>query len=369
MRIGVFICECGENIGGNIHVERVRESISEYPGVSYSVCYKYMCSDPGQEIIRKSIKEEGLDGVVVAACSPLMHEITFRRAVESGGLNPYLCEIANIREQCAWVHRDREKATEKAVEIIKSIVEKVKRNQPLSPIEIPITKRVLVIGGGISGIQASLDVANSGYDVFLVEKNPSIGGHMAQLSETFPTLDCSACILTPKMVEVSTHPRINLITYAEVEEVEGCIGNFSVRIRKKARYVNEEKCTGCGKCADACVLKEKIENEFDVGMSRRSAIYIPFPQAIPLKYTVDPERCILIQKGKCGRCVDVCDANAIDFSQEDTFVEEKFGCIVIATGFDLYPDGIEEYGYGKYKDVIDGLQFERMLSASGPTGG
>jgi NADH:ubiquinone oxidoreductase subunit E len=258
-RLGVFVCHCGHNIGATVNVGQVIREIGEHPGVAHCEEYKYMCSEPGQNLIKKSIKEKKLDGIVVACCTPSLHEETFRRIAESTGLNRYLLEIANIREQCSWVHTDPERATSKAVTIIKTIVEKTKLNSTLEPIKIPVNPRALVIGGGVAGIQASLDVANSGYEVILVERSPSIGGHMAQLSETFPTLDCSQCILTPKMVDVGQNDNIKLYTYSEIEEVSGHAGNFKAKIRKKARSVDMEKCTGCGDCWNLCPVMNKPE--------------------------------------------------------------------------------------------------------------
>jgi len=367
-RVGVFICHCGVNIAGTVDVKKVVEELSNYKGVVLATDYVYMCSDPGQNLIREKIKEHRLESVVVACCSPTLHENTFRKTVSREGLNPYQCEIANIREQCSWVHRDREKATKKAIKIVKSMVEKVLLDESLEPISVPITKRVLVIGGGISGIQAALDVANSGYEVVLVEKSPSIGGHMIQLSETFPTLDCSQCILTPKMVEVSQHPKIKLFAYSEVKEVSGYVGNFTVKILKKPRYVKEDVCTLCDECSKVCPVA--VPNEFDRGLTERRAIYIPFPQAIPATYTLDIDSCAGLLPIACGKCLDVCEPGAIDYDMKPEIVEEKVGAIIIATGYELYPkEKMAEYGYGRYPDVLDGLQFERLLSASGPTGG
>ncbi len=375
-RVGIFVCHCGENIGRTVDCARVAEATRDLPGVVHSVDYKYMCSDPGQNMIREAIREHRLDGVVVAACSPAMHEPTFRRATANEGLNPFRCEMVNVREQCSWVHEDRAQATDKAIDLVRMMVEKVKRNRDLSPIKVPVTRRALVVGGGIAGIQASLDLANAGIPVVLVEKEPSIGGHMSQLSETFPTLDCSQCILTPRMVEVAQHPLITLHTWSEVEKVEGFIGNFRVTIRKKARYVDMSKCTGCGVCQQKCPQK-KIPSTFDTGLGMRSAVYIPFPQAVPNKPVIDRERCTYFKTGKCRACEKLCGPQAIDFTQEDELVTEPVGAVILATGYQLYqigqPEaglrGYPEYGGGTIPDVIDGLQFERLASASGPTGG
>jgi heterodisulfide reductase subunit A len=367
-RIGVFVCHCGINIAATVDVEKVVEEVRRYPGVAHAEHYQYMCSDPGQKLVQEAIDEHKLDGVIVAACSPTLHEVTFRRASEKAGLNPYQCEIANIREQCSWVHADREAATRKAVRIIESLVEKVKYDESLTPLSVDLTRRALVVGGGVAGIQAALDVANSGYQVILVEKQPSIGGHMAQLSETFPTLDCSQCILTPKMVEAGQHPNIRLMTYSEVEGISGYVGNFTARIRKKAAYVNWDVCTGCGVCTEKC--PKKVDSEFNRNMGTRGAIYTMFPQAVPNYPVIDRDNCLYFIKGRCRICEKSCDLGAIDYQQEDEIIEEKVGAVIVATGYDTLPlDQLGEYGYGKLPDVIDGMAFERLLSASGPTGG
>lgn len=366
-KIGVFICHCGENIGATVDCAKVAEAAGHMEGVAFATDYKYMCSDPGQSLIKNAIKEHGLDGVVIGACSPRMHEPTFRRACAEAGLNPYLCEIANLREHCSWVHPKCEETTQKAIEIVHGLVEKVRRNTPLTPIHVPITKKALVIGGGISGIQASLDIANSGHKVILIEKEPSIGGHMSQLSETFPTLDCSQCILTPRMVEVAQHPNITLYTYAELESLSGFIGNFEAKIRLKAKSIDESVCTGCGLCTTKCPQK-KIPSEFNEGLGKRTAIYVPFPQAVPNKPVIDKEHCMHYRTGKCGVCEKVCPTHAIRFGQEDRIITEQVGAVVVTTGFNvLGTDFFPEYGYGCYADVITGLQFERLASASGPT--
>ena len=366
-KIGVFVCHCGENIGSTVDCEKVAREASEIEGVEYAVDYKYMCSDPGQKIIKDAIRDKGLTGVVVAACSPHMHEPTFRRACSEAGLNPFLCEMSNIREHCSWVHEKSEKTTDKAVDLVRMLVEKTKRNKPLQSIKVPVTKKALVIGGGIAGIQASLDIANAGHQVILIERNPSIGGHMSQLSETFPTLDCSQCILTPRMVDVAQHQGITLYTYAELEKLEGFVGNFIATIRIKAKSVNHKTCTGCGECITKCPSK-KIPSEFNAGLGMRTAIYTPFPQAVPIKPVIDRTNCRYYLTGKCKVCQKICPTGAISFDQDDEFITEEVGAIVIATGFDVLNTGFfPEYGYGKYADIITGLQFERLASASGPT--
>jgi len=368
-RIGVFICWCGENIARTVDVKHVAQEVATMQGVVHAEDYRYMCSEPGQRLITDVIREKRLTGLVVAACSPQMHERTFRKAAEAAGLNPYLVEMANIREHCSWVHDDREEATAKAVDIVRMMVAKVRRNEALYPIAVPVTKRALVIGGGIAGIETALSIANAGTEVMLVEKEPSIGGRMAGLGETFPTLDCSQCIMTPKMVEVAQHPRITLITYAEIEKLEGYVGNFTATIRLKARYVEASKCTGCGACFEKCPVK-KVPSEFDQGLGVRTAIYRPFPQAVPNKPVIDSKSCLKLTKGTCGMCAKVCPTNAIDYEDKDRVVTEKFGAVVVATGFDVAQAAeFGEYGYGKYPDVITSIQFERMESASGPTGG
>jgi len=368
-RTGVFICHCGINIAGTVDVKKVAEELARHPGVVHSEDYVYMCSDPGQNLIEQAIKEKKLDGVVVACCSPNLHETTFRNASKRAGLNSFRCEIANIREQCSWVHKDKAKATQKATKIARSVVEKVRQNESLDALSVPVTRRALVVGGGISGIQAALDLANSGFEVILVERNPSIGGHMIQLSETFPTLDCSQCILTPKMVEVSKHPKVKLMTYSEVHDVSGYVGNFKVKILKKPTYVDPAKCTLCDECTKVCPIV--VPNEFELGLTGRRAIYIPFPQAIPASYTLDDKNCPdPFTTIACGKCADVCKPKAIDYDQKPQIIEEEVGAIIVATGFDLYDkEHMAEYGFGKYADVLDGLQFERLCSASGPTKG
>ena len=374
MKIGVYICQCGINIAHTVDTERVVELVKNLPNVAVSRDYKYMCSDPGQELIRKDIEEMKLDRVVVASCSPRMHEPTFRKVLEEAGINPYFFEMVNLREQCSWVHEDKEQATLKAVDLISGAVARAAFLEPLEKKEVSVIPSALVIGGGIAGIQAALEIAEKGFKTYLVERSPSIGGRMAQLDKTFPTLDCSACILTPKMVDVARHPNIELHTYSEIEHVDGYIGNFKVKIRKKPRYVDEDKCVGCGACAEACRLHARVLSEFDMNLGKRSAIYVPFPQAVPLKYTIDPDKCIFLRTGKCGDhplCVEACgDRYAINFDQKEKIIEVDVGTIVVATGYDLFDaKKLPKYGYDKHENVITGLEFERLVSASGPTGG
>lgn len=367
-RIGVFVCWCGSNIAETVDVEKVSQASAQIPGVVYSVNYKYMCSDPGQDMIKKAIVEYKLTGVVVASCSPRMHEVTFRRAASEAGLNPYMLEMANIREHCSWVHNNKEDATKKAIDLVRMMVEKVKRNQPLTNIKIPVTKKALVIGGGVAGIQAALDIANGGIKTILLDKEPSIGGHMSMLDETFPTLDCSQCILTPKMVEASQNPNIEIVTYSEIEKVSGFVGNFKVSIKKKARYVNPNECTGCGICWSKCPVS--VPSEFEQGLGKRKAIYVPFPQAVPNKPVIDVEHCTYFTSGgkRCKICQKVCPKQCINFEDKDEIIEEDVGAIIVATGYDIMPTSeFGEYGYGKYADVVTSLQFERMVCASGPT--
>lgn len=368
-RIGVFVCHCGTNIAATVDVKAVAEALGREPSVVTSVDYQYMCSESGQNLIKDSIRDYALTGIVVCSCSPRMHEATFRKAASAAGLNPYMVEIANIREQCSWIHKNIEEATEKAIILGRAAIAKVLLNAPLIAGESPVVKRALVIGGGIAGIQTALDIADAGFEVDIVEKQPTIGGKMTQLDKTFPTLDCAACILTPKMVDCAQNENITIYSYSEVEAVSGFVGNFSVKIRKKARYVDETKCTGCGLCTEKCPQK-KVPNEFNLGMDTRRAVYIPFAQAVPKVATIDADYCTMLKAGKCGVCSKVCTAGAINYKQTDEIVERQYGAIVVATGFNpIKVDRYDEYAYSQSKDVITSLEFERLTNAAGPTSG
>jgi len=365
LRIGIFICHCGLNIAGTLDIKELVEYAKTLPNVVYVKDNRYTCADPGQDEIRKGIKEYKLNRVIVAACSPRMHEPTFRRTVSEAGLNPFLFEMANIREFSSWCHPSTPKdATEKAKDIIRMAAAKARLLMPLQTIEVPVTNKALVIGGGIAGINAALDLAEMGFKVYMLEKTESIGGHMAQLDKTFPTLDCSICIEGPKMVDVGRHPNIQIIAYSDLLSVSGYIGNFKVKIRKNPRYVIAEQCTGCGECKDACPIE--YPNEWDMTLGVRKAISVPFDQVVPLVYTINKDYCI-----ECFKCVDACGAReAINFEQKPEEIELEVGAIVVATGYDIYlPYDMPLYGYGKYPNVLTSLEFERLILAAGPTGG
>jgi len=367
-KLGVYVCHCGTNISGTVNINELVEFARSQPDVKVARDYKFMCSDPGQALLQEDIKKEGLDGVVVASCSPLMHEPTFRKACEKANLNRYQFQMANIREHCSWVHTDKVAATAKAKALLSGALGKARYLAPLPSKKVPVNPATLVVGGGIAGIQTALDIADSGTKVYLVEREATIGGHMAKFDKTFPTLDCAACILTPKMVSVGQHDNIELMTWSEVEEVTGYVGNFKVKVRRKARYVDEEKCNGCGICQEKCPYK--APSEFDHALSKRKAIYMPFPQAVPKIPVIDKETCVYYKTGKCQACKKFCATDAIDFEQKDRIEEIEVGAIVLTTGFQVFDASkMTPYGYGRLPEVYSALEFERMNSASGPTGG
>jgi heterodisulfide reductase subunit A len=368
IKIGVYVCHCGTNIAGTVDVEEVAKYAETLPHVVVARHYAYTCSDPGQELIKKDIKELGINRVVVASCSPRLHERTFQGVLREAGLNPYLFQMANIREHCSWLHEPGPELTEKAKRMVAAAVNRVALHVPLEIRAVPIFPATLVVGGGIAGMQAALEIANSNHMVYIVEREPSIGGHMAQFDKTFPTLDCAACILTPKMTEVSRHPFIRILTYSEVVGISGYVGNFRVKIRRKPRYVDEGKCIGCLICQEKCPWTAL--SEFNAGTSKRKAIYTPFAQAVPNIPVIDTEHCAYFLKGKCRACEKFCDANAINFEQSELIFELEVGNIILATGFDTFDaTSIPQYGYGRYPNVFTSIEFERLCSPTGPTEG
>jgi heterodisulfide reductase subunit A len=369
-RVGIYICHCGSNIAGKVDCEGAAQwAGANLKDVAVSRDYKFMCSSLGQSMVEEDIKKEGLTRVVVAACSPHLHEKTFRRACSNAGLNPYLMQMCNVREHVSWVSKDRASATEKVKSLVAAAVERVKFQEPLEPTKVTVNRATLVVGGGIAGLQATLELADAGYPVYLVERSPSIGGHMAQFDKTFPTLDCSACILTPKMSEAGQHENVTLLTYSELEEVTGSVGSFKVKIRKKARSLKEELCTGCGACIEKCPRKI-LDTEFEVGMGHRKAIYMPFPQAVPRLPVIDRANCTWFERGKCRVCEKMCPTNAIDYDQQDEIVEVEVGNIILATGYDLFDaKKMSQYGYGRLANVFTHMEFERLCNAAGPTNG
>ncbi len=386
-KIGVYVCHCGTNIAGVINIEALRQYAETLDDVTVARKDLFMCSDSGQEQIRRDIREGLVDRVVVAACTPRTHEAIFRSVCESAGLNKYLFEMANIRDQDSWVHsHDPEGATEKAKLVLASAVGKARWLQPLDDKFVEVTDAALVIGGGVSGCFAALELANMGHKTYLVEKDPSIGGVMAMLDKTFPTNDCSACILTPVMVDVAAHPNIELLTYSEVEHLEGFIGNFTVTVRRKQAYVDWQACTGCGDCAAACPAK--ADDEFNLGLNQRRAAYIQFPQAVPKKAVIDMNACINCAGRKIGTapkinaktgepvlapCEKACKAGAINRSLPrdagGELLRLNVGSVVVAAGFRV----MDKHNFPAYApqspNVISALQLERLISATGPTGG
>ncbi len=353
-RIGVYVCHCGTNIGGTVDCKAVAEYAQSLDGVVVSRDNVYTCSEPGQNQIAEDIRNLGLTKVVVASCSPKMHEKTFRKTLQDAGLNPYVLEMVNLREQCSWVHKDKAEATKKARDLVRGGVRRAGLLEELVPVEVSMSRDALVVGAGIAGISASLQLANSGYRVHLVERGTSIGGRMAQLSKTFPTLDCAPCILSPRMVEVASNPNVTLYTRAEVVSAEGSPGNYRVRVKVSPRGVDPKKCTGCAKCEKVCPVK--VPNEFEEGLYERKAIHKPFPQAVPASYVVDFENC-----KECGACQKVCTAKAIDMDEPERSVDIEVGAIVVATGFDLFDvKRLHEYDTS-LPDVITATQMERLM--------
>lgn len=365
MRIGVYICHCGLNVAGVIDVVALQEMATKLEDVVIAREIQFLCSDSGQEGIIKDIKENKIDRVVIAACSPRLHEKTFRHVMEKAGLNPYLMEMVNIREQCSWVHAgDPQMATQKALDLIRMGVAKARFLKELSATSSKVSRNVLIIGGGVAGIEAALNLAEAGFPVTMVEKDSTIGGKMALMNEVFPTNDCSICVLAPKMTEVQNHPNITLYTYSEITDISGSVGKFHVKIKRKPRFVLEKKCKGCvDLCSTVCPVE--IENPMDYGVGKTKAIYMPIPQAVPQVVLIDPDHCV-----GCGLCSQACPADAVDYEQKAEDIELEVGAVIVATGYQLFDASRKkEYGFGKYPDVITNMQLERMLNSSGPTGG
>jgi heterodisulfide reductase subunit A len=363
MKIGIYICHCGSNIAGNLDVGSLRTFAQNLPDVIVSKDIKYACSDQGQDEIKADIKDMNLEGIIIAACSPMLHEITFRRAAQSAGLNPYMVEIVNIREQCSWVHKDSYNyATQKAKDLIAMGAARVRNLTPLTPQSVAVNKDVLVIGGGVTGIESALNLADGGIKIHLVERDSTIGGWMARLNEVFPTNDCSLCVLAPKMSEVADHANITLHTYSEINEIKGHIGDFHVSVVHKPRYVDESKCKGCIElCGSVCPME--VPSAVDGGLSVRKAIYLPMSQAVPRVAVIDPLHCV-----GCGLCVRACEPEAIDFNQKNEIVEFDVGAVIVATGYNIFDASRKpEYGYGTIRNVITSMELEQMLNASGPT--
>jgi heterodisulfide reductase subunit A len=367
-KIGVYICHCGINIAATVDIERVKAFARTLPRVAISRNYLYMCSEPGQELIKGDIQKEGVDRIVVAACSPRMHELTFRKSLQSAGLNPYFLEVANIREQCSWVHSSKEEGTKKAMDLIGSAVAKVALHEPLEESEVGVTPAVLVIGGGMAGLQASLDIAHSGFQVYLVEKTCALGGHLSQIHQTFPNLAETSSILQPKVEEAAQHPLIRVLTRSEVDEVEGFVGNYRIGINHHPTHVDPQKCTLCGRCEEVCPAR--VADDFNLGLGERPAIHLPSPYVVPKSYVIDPKHCLFLQKKECGRCEEICPEGAIRFEERETRLQVDVGTIIVATGYDLFDPKLKtEYGHGRYPNVLTGLELERLISPGGPTQG
>ena len=366
--IGVFLCKCGKNIDGTVDIDQLAEEIEKLPEVKLVQVNTYTCSDPGQSEIETAIKEQGIEKIVVAACSPRLHGPTWRKLLKRVGINPSLVEVANIREQCSWVHlSEKKEASKKAKDLIEMAIAKADLLEAVDDIIVPVNKRVLIIGGGVAGIQAALDLADD-YEVILVEKSPTIGGNMALLDKTFPTMDCSICILGPKMSDVGNHENITLIANAEVTKISGYVGNFEVTIKKQPRYVDENLCTACNECVDICPVD--VVDEYSGNLGWRKAIYIPYPQAVPASYIIDEKNCLGLSPLACGKCISECDKEAINYEDSEKFFSYEIGAIIVAVGFEKFDASkIPEYGWGQYPNVITTFEFERLINAAGPTNG
>ncbi len=388
-KVGVFVCKCGANIGRVIDSENLREYASTMPGVVTAITHDYLCSEDGLKKMREEISKSGADAIVVAACTPRLHEKTFRDNIQAAGINRYLLHVANIREQCSWVHADEPyRATEKAKGLVRMGVRKARTFSPVEGASVQLKQEVLVIGGGVAGIEAAYDLAELGYRVHLVERKPVLGGNMATSftcllwchevpgkpqaisfrQGTFPTCDCSGCTITPRLVELINHPNVDILTMSEVKEVSGYVGDFQVKVVQKPRYVDEAKCVGCGNCSVPCPVS--VKNEYDYGLADRKAIFIPYQQGIPRKYLLDMDSCLRSRGEECSACLDSCPFGAPNYADKGREINLDVGAIIVATGFDTYKPHVSGYlGFGEFKNVITAVELERMLDKAGPTGG
>jgi len=371
-RIGVFICHCGKNIAGGVDIDTLLKYSRKLEGVVFVTDNKFSCSEEGQIAIQNAIKDNDLNRIIVAACDPGLHLLTFQRCAKFLGIDSAFVDLIDIRKWTMFGSPskvDREQALDNSKSLIEQTVKRMRLKRIIPKVTIEVNPSVLVVGAGVAGLEASLDLADKGYKVYLIERLPTIGGKMALLYKVFPTNDCAPCILAPKTAYANIHPNINLLTNSEVTNVTGHVGNFSVVVDQTPRYVDEKKCTGCGLCIEKCPVK-MIDDEYSRGVGERKAIYIPYDQAIPKKAVIDIENCLYFQKGSCKICEKVCPAQAIDFNQQPKAIELKVGAIIVATGFDEYnPVQKTEYGYGRYGNVITQFQLARLLDIDGPTRG
>lgn len=367
-RIGVYICECGPNIKEVLDIDEVVRFSQTLSNVVLARSFGLLCSEDGKALIAAEIKEHGLTRLVIAACSPKEHEITFQNVLKDAGLNPFLLQIANIREQCAWITKDNADATAKAKAIVNAAVKRVVFHEQLEVMQIECRPDVLVVGAGIAGISAALTLAQKDRNVYVVEKAPCIGGKTARYEDLYPSLECAACVLDPLLDQALHHEGIEFLTFSEVQEVLGYYGNFTIKVTKKARFVNPDTCLGCELCFDVCPVS--VKNEFNESLNDRKAVYIPYAGALPNIAVIDKTDCLYFKNKACDACQKACPFGCINYEDTDRMVELNVGAIVVATGFDLFdPAKAPQYGYGRVENVYTSLEFERLLSSTGPTGG
>ncbi len=368
MRIGIYICECGPNIKNAIDFADLATFTRGLKNVTFTKSFNLLCSEEGKNLITEDIKGHHLSHVVIAACSPKEHETTFRKVLIKAGINPFFLQVVNIREQCAWVIKDINQATQKAKAMIAAAVRRIVFHEPLEVKKIQCNPDVLVVGAGVAGMSAALTLAQKDRKVYLVEKLPCIGGKATRYEKIFPRLECASCVFDPLLDEVLHNEHIELMTSSEVKEALGFYGNYIVKVKKNPRFVDSETCIGCGACFDVCPIR--VKNEYNEGLDTRKAIYIPYPGSLPHVAVIDREHCIHFQGKKCNACQDACPFGSIHYEETDLIKEMKVGAIVLATGFDVFrPKKASSYGYGKIRNVYSSLEFERLLSSNGPTGG